>query len=127
MTRHIDKPALELLRASWRGDSDQIEAARAALEVSPGRARGRVAGWAITRAVEGLRRWSRRGFRAGETGAEPTPHERSVLAVCEALREGDLDLARQYARWLVSNDGLDRFIERISPAAPILAKAARAA
>jgi hypothetical protein len=89
---------------------DQLRMAWLGMAVPPlgPRAAGRVASWSLTRCCGVLRRQAAAPIRFAAPGTgEPVPHERSFLAVLAALDEGNRELARAHARWLVRPGGVD--------------------
>ncbi len=124
---HEIRAILDLFRAFAQGDEATIETAASRLNNRPGRAAGRVTAWSVRRASDMLQRGARRPVRFGAPGAAPTAHECSILEVLFALARGETEAARRHAQWLVRGDTVDRFVERLSPAAESLPAHALAA
>ncbi|WP_031549027.1 hypothetical protein [Parvularcula oceani] len=107
---------LRHLRAAWSADETERRASAEALAQYPGRAEGRVAGWAFSRAASALARNARRPLRIGE-GIVPSHDERTLLKVARAVAENDWDAADSAARWLIRRNGVADFTEALAPAA----------
>ena len=87
----------------------------------PGRARGRVLLWAVGRAAAEVADFGRRPLRVG-AGARsaPTPDERTLLNIADALSSGDRANARRAAEWLVPEWRVDSLLRALEPAVEAL-------
>ena len=92
----------------------------------PGRARGRVLLWAVGRAAAEVAHFGRRPLRVG-AGARsaPTPDERTVLNVADALAVGDREAARRAAEWLLPEWRVDSLLRALEPAVEALGRQRR--
>ncbi len=115
------RPDLDLLRARLSGDATAETRAADALHETPGRAAGRVAAWSLGRAGDIIARYARRPVQLGSAGTPATVQERQILMVLDALVDGDIDLARDGARFLVRADAVDLLIDRLGPASRAVA------
>ena len=118
-SRMMDSDLLEQLRRIWSGGY---------VEPCGPRAAGRVATWALQRASSVIARSGTGSFRTAQQGAaEPTPHERSVLAILDALCSQDHALAANHARWLVHRHAVEQLLRALEPIASGPARLTRAA
>ena len=92
----------------------------------PGRARGRVLLWAVGRAAAEVAHFGRRPLRVG-AGARsaPTPDERAVLNIADALAVGDREAARRAAEWLLPEWRVDSLLRALEPAVEALSRQRR--
>lgn len=96
-------------RACGMGDGQPSIAPRSA---------GRVARWALERAAAILEVSGRTRLRVAENlEATPTPHERSLAIIAEALANGDRAAARAHAQWLVRPEAIEHFLRALEPIA----------
>lgn len=106
---------LHHLRAAWAGGEARARAADA-LTVSPGRAEGRVAAWALNKVVGVLEHAARRRLRIGESLA-PSADEAQLLRVASALAASDWQEAEDAGLWLVRRDAVPALTQALAPAA----------
>ena len=120
---------IDHFRARWFGEDERALGRSAdALMNSPGRAQGRVADWSLCRMAAVLQRGARRPLDIAPVGtAQLTANERSLLAILDALSEGDDALAARHAEWLVAPSSLRAFLSATAPLADIYPKLSRAA
>ncbi|MGB7406829.1 MAG: hypothetical protein WA906_14170 [Pacificimonas sp.] len=117
---------LDHFRAHWTLGHDEAARSRAELAASPGRAAGRVAGWALARSVDYLKRFSRRPLAIANDGGA-TSSERAVLTIIEELASGNEAHARMRAQWLVPTFAVPGLISRLEPLADVYPQVARVA
>ncbi|MGB7407968.1 MAG: hypothetical protein WA908_05640 [Pontixanthobacter sp.] len=106
---------IDQFRKCWTGTS----AASAADAMSfGGRARGRVALWALERAAAILRSSARAQMRLNDVGDTDLSHQERVLVeTVSALKADDYDRAEMQAQWLVKSDAVHRLLRSLAPLA----------
>jgi len=120
-------PALDVWRARFHADSDAEALARTRLQEQPGRAAGRVAAWSLSRAFDALFRSARRQPAFAAPGDAPTLFERQLVMILDALGRDDDALARAGAEFVLRQEGVEAFLERLRPAARALRRGERQA
>ncbi|NNU15499.1 hypothetical protein HK107_04085 [Parvularcula sp. ZS-1/3] len=114
MIEQDDLLLLSHLRTHAVGNDEMRARSCDALAEDPGRAAGRVLGWALQRTLEHLRRHGRRGWRMDQ-GVVPSPQETRLLSMIRAIADRREDEARQAALWLVPEREVQTLLDRAAP------------
>ncbi|MFC3301753.1 hypothetical protein [Parvularcula lutaonensis] len=114
MTDQDDLLFLSHLRAHGCDCALRRERSKEALAAEPGRAAGRVAGWALGRTLDHLQRFGRRGWSVSDS-IVPTAQEHRLIQVIRALAAYDYEGAKQAALWLVPEREVAALLDRAAP------------
>jgi hypothetical protein len=116
MADQDDLLLLHHFRAHLSGDQARRARSCEALADDPGRAAGRVLGWALGRSASVITQGGRRALKPADSMV-PSAEEKHFLRMVRALADRDDETARSAALWLVPKGWTGSLLDRAMPLA----------